>query len=86
MHQIYVDDDFVPHEVFIGMYEASETTGNTIIVKILKEVCTRLNLPLANLPGQTYDGASNMSGAYNCAQAIIMRDQPLAYYTHCSTH
>ena len=38
------------------------------------------------LQGQAYDGASNMSGAYNGAQAILLKEQPLAHYTHCISH
>ena len=38
------------------------------------------------LRGQVYDGASNMSGAYNGAQAILLKKQPLAHYTHCISH
>ena len=38
------------------------------------------------LRGQVYDGASNMSGAYNGAQAILSKEQPLAHYTHCISH
>ena len=41
---------------------------------------------LENLRGQVYDGASNMNGAYNGAQAIILREQPLVYYTLCMFH
>lgn len=38
----------------------------------------RYQLPLERLRGQTYDGAPNMTGAYNRYQAIIRREQPLA--------
>ena len=35
---------------------------------------------------QVYDGASNISGAYIGAQAILLKEQPLAHYTHCIPH
>jgi len=38
------------------------------------------------LHGQTYDGASNMSGQYRGCQAIIAKEQPLALYVHCGAH
>ena len=38
------------------------------------------------LRSQTYDGASNMSGAYNGCQAIVRQTQPLASYVHCGAH
>lgn len=34
----------------------------------------------------TFDGAANMSGAYNGAQALIRAQQPLALYVHCGAH
>ena len=39
-----------------------------------------------NLLGQCYDRASNMSAVYKGTQAPIQKEQPLAYYTHCSSH
>ena len=38
------------------------------------------------LRGQVHDGASNMSGAYNGEQAILLKEQPLAHYTRCISH
>ena len=46
----------------------------------------RLNLPIANLRAQTYDGASNMAGKCQGCQALIKTAQPLAHYTHCGAH
>lgn len=46
----------------------------------------RLNLPTSLLRGQTYDGASNMSGQYRGCQAIIAEEQPLALYVYCGAH
>ncbi|XP_075499737.1 uncharacterized protein LOC142538264 [Primulina tabacum] len=36
--------------------------------------------------GQGYDGASNMSGAFNGLQALFLKDWPYAYYVHCFAH
>ena len=52
----------------------------------LQILLQRFSLPLANLRGQTYDGASNMSGIHRGAQTILLKKQPLVYYTHCSCH
>lgn len=46
----------------------------------------RLQLPFELLRGQTYDGASNMSGIYKGCQSLISQIQPLATYVHCSAH
>ena len=33
-----------------------------------------------------YDGSSNMSAVYKGTQALKQKEQPLVYYTHCSSH
>ena len=81
----YVDEDLIPTEVFMGFYEASKVTGENISA-IIKDVLIRLQLSLESLRGQAYDGAANMSGLYNGAQALIRREQPLALYVHCVSH
>lgn len=73
----YVDHDLMPHEVFIGLYVVSETTGQAI-ADMATDVLVRLSLPMAGLRGQGYDGAANMAGKYSGAQAILRRQQPLA--------
>jgi hypothetical protein len=81
----YVDEQLFPHEVFVGMYEPPSTTGEDL-ARSVGDVLIRLNLPFAALRGQTYDGASNMSGQYKGCQALINEKQPLALYTHCGAH
>lgn len=81
----YVSLDLQPMEVFLGFYETSSTSGDSLS-RIVLDVLERLGLPLAQLRGQTYDGASNMSGKYNGTQARIKEKQPLAIFVHCSTH
>lgn len=79
------DEEFVPHEEFIGLYEPPRTTGS-VIADCIKDVFIRLNLQLSMLRGQTYDGTSNMSGEYRGCQAIIAATQPLATYVDCRAH
>ena len=81
----HVDKELYPKENFIGLYELTDTDGATL-TKMLLDVCIRLSLPLEKLRGQTYDGASNMSGIYKGVQAQILQHQPLAYYMHCAAH
>ena len=81
----YVDEDLVPHESFARLYSTTETTGQSI-ANMLKDVCIRFGLSVEYLRGQVYDSTSNMSGAYNGAQAILLKEQPLANYTHCISH
>jgi len=47
--------------MFIGLYNPPDTTGKTLSV-VVKDVLTRLMLPIEDLRAQTYDGAANMSG------------------------
>lgn len=81
----YVDEELHPHEEFIGLYEAPDSTGKTVAACV-RDTLIRLDLPIEQLRGQTYDGASNMSGIYNGCQAIIQKEQPLALYVHCAAH
>jgi len=81
----FVDDDLNPCEEFVGFYSVDGTTGK-MLASCVKDCMLRYQLPLAKLRGQTYDGAANMSGAYNGCQALISREQPLAAYVHCSAH
>ena len=36
--------------------------------------------------GQSYDNASNMSGKYGGMQALLRRENPLAFYIPCTAH
>jgi hypothetical protein len=81
----FVDNNLCPHEEFLGLYEPPETTGK-VLAKCIEDALLRLQLPLSALRGQTYDGASNMSGQYKGCQAIIREKQPLALYVHCGAH
>lgn len=81
----YVDSAMQPQEAFVGFYAVEDTTGKGL-ARCVEDVLLQLQLPMEQLRGQTYDGASNMSGAYKGCQAIIAKKQPLATYVHCSAH
>jgi len=38
------------------------------------------------LPGQGYDGASNMRGEFNGVHKLIRDENPYALYVHCFDH
>jgi hypothetical protein len=82
----YVDENLVSNEVFLGCFAQSNGTTGEALTAMIHHVLLRLGLPLANLRGQTYDGASSMSGKYNGTQALIARQQPLYLYVHCLMH
>src|SRR6267154_668240 len=77
----FVDDILESLETFLGFYAVSEATGSNL-AKCVKDVFLRCNLPLEKLRGQSYDGASNMSEAYNgcrhhCQRTITSHLCPL---------
>jgi hypothetical protein len=78
----YVDQELEPREEFVGLYEASSTTGEHLW-RIASDVLLRLNLPLSGLRGQTYDGAANLSGNLSRMRALVRSEQPLASFVHC---
>lgn len=81
----HVDEHFNIQDDFIGLYATPKTDAETI-TSVIKDSLCRLNLPLANLRAQCYDGASNMSGMHSGVQQRIRSDQPKAVYVHCVNH
>ena len=81
----YVTDTFDVREHFLGLYDISATTGQSIS-RMLVEALTMLQLPNEHLRAQTYDGVSNRSGKYSGCQAELETEQPLAKYVHCGAH
>ena len=60
-------------------------TGRYIAEKIM-EFLKDNDLPVENIRGQGYDGASNMSSERIGIQAQIREVSPPATYIHCSSH
>ncbi|XP_060845680.1 zinc finger MYM-type protein 1-like [Rhopalosiphum padi] len=82
----YVDtSSSIIREDFIGFVEMVSTTGISI-KETLKNKVEKVGLYFDDLRGQGYDGGSNISGKYNGVQALILDEQPLAFYTHCFSH
>ena len=81
----WVTEDFQVHEEFIGLYQVPSTDAETLTTTI-KDTLTRLNLPLAKIRGQCYDGASAMSGSKSGVAKRIQDLEPRAVYTHCYGH
>lgn len=72
-------------EHFLGFQMVESCSGEALSEKILSFL-TKLDLDIAFLRGQGYDGGANMSGRFKGVQARILKEQPLADYTHCSNH
>ncbi len=60
-------------------------TGEKIAERILAFLKEN-NIPVVNMRGQGYDGASNMSSGRVGVQASIREEAPLATYVHCIGH
>lgn len=79
------NEDLEIREEFIGFRHAKSVKGEPLadmIVQFLNDV----NLDIANLRAQCYDGAANMAGKYNGVQAKILEASPQALYIHCKAH
>ena len=81
----WVDNDFEPHEEFIGLHQVESTTS-TNLFSVICDVLARLNLSIHKLRGQCYDGASAMSGSQGGVAALIQREEPREVFTHCYGH
>ncbi|KAJ8890761.1 hypothetical protein PR048_010270 [Dryococelus australis] len=78
----WCDDNLDPHENFIGFYQTALTTGEAI-ASLICDALIRLQRPLGNRRGQTYDGAANMSGTNKGDQSITIEKPHMASYIHC---
>ena len=47
---------------------------------------SRYKLSISSLRGQGYDGANNMQGEFNGLKALILNENPSAFYIHCFAH
>jgi Domain of unknown function (DUF4371)/hAT family C-terminal dimerisation region len=81
----HVDASFEIHDDFVGMYAIPRTDAVTI-TSVIKDSMCRLNLSLANMRAQCYDGASNMAGVHSGVQRRIRDEQKKAVYVHCANH
>ena len=80
----WVDDKFVIHEDFIGMWPLPRTTADQI-VETLREALQQMNLDIQNARGQCYDGAATMAGE-KTGVATIKSVNGKCLYTHCYGH
>lgn len=76
----------VINERLICMQECANTTAQNMFL-VFKSICDKSNLQWTeNLVGQSYDGASNMRGAYSGLQALIKNENSSAVYVWCYAH
>ncbi|CAI9267484.1 unnamed protein product [Lactuca saligna] len=72
-------------ERFVGLRHVSDTSALTLKATIYN-MPSKWNLSPTSIRGQGYDGASNMSGAFNGLKTLIMNETKSAYFIHCFTH
>ena len=82
----YVDAGGKTQEKFIRFVECDKGTSAVAVSTKITDTIKFLGLDLANLRGQGYDGASNMSGRNAGAAKLINNLCPLAIYVHCFAH
>ena len=80
-----VDGLGILRERFFEIVHVPHNTAAMLKEKI-SSVLSQYNLHSSNMRGQGYDGASNMSGAWNGLQAQFLKECPYAYYVHCFAH
>ncbi len=81
----WVDANFEVHEDFIGLFMMDAIDADTITAVIF-DILRRLNLSIAKVRGQCYDGATTMSGKNAGVVAKVLKEEPKALYTHCYGH
>ena len=79
------DKKYSVQEDFVTFVSTRGTTGETLSNIILTRIA-QFGLDPANIVGQGYDGAGNMSGHTRGAQACISSQYPRAKYVHCKNH
>ena len=72
-------------EEFIDFANIERTTGEAVADK-LTEILRLLAIPIENMRGQAYDGASAMASEKRGCQGRIKSLNQLALFTHCRSH
>ena len=81
----WVSDSLQVSEEFVGLYQVPAINADTL-TSAIKDVLLRMNLAMARIRGQCYDGASSMRGARTGVAKQIKDAEARALYTHCYGH
>jgi hypothetical protein len=73
------------NEKMVALVESTSGTGEALY-NVMKKELESLNISLANLIGESFDGAAAMSGCYNGLQAHLKKIAPESIFTHCHAH
>ncbi|CAF3555536.1 unnamed protein product, partial [Rotaria socialis] len=80
-----VNDNYEIFEDVLGLYELSRQNAEAI-VEVIFDILTRCRLNISDCRGQSYDGASSMSGIYGGVSALVLKQQFKAFFVHCNAH
>lgn len=72
-------------ETFTSFTEVKDQSASGLKSKIIQSIEEK-GLDIKKCRGQSYDGASVMSGMYNGVQKKIQQIAPHAYFVHCASH
>ena len=81
----FVDEKSEVRQEFLAFITLDHITGEQI-ARAINKFLEENYIPVANMRGQGYDGASNMSSDCVGVQTRIREVAPLATYVHCSGH
>ena len=81
----YVTNSLQVRERFLGFWPLARTDGESLF-QLLTDVMSRLDLPMALLRAQCYDGAANMRGRYSGLASRVREVAKKAVYVHCYAH
>ncbi|XP_023735456.1 uncharacterized protein LOC111883364 [Lactuca sativa] len=72
-------------ERFVGIRNVNDTLALSLKATI-HDMLSKWNLSPSRIRGQGYDGASNMSGAFNGLKTLIMNETKSTHFVHCFAH
>ncbi|CAF3952268.1 unnamed protein product [Rotaria magnacalcarata] len=78
-----LNDNYEIFEDVLGPYELSRQNAETI-VEVIFDILTRCGLNISASRGQSYDGASSMSGIYGGVSALVLKQQSKAFFVQCN--
>ncbi|KAB0790441.1 hypothetical protein PPYR_15163, partial [Photinus pyralis] len=81
----YVNENGEPIERFLQFLPNPGHKSENLAEAVLKVLSTN-SIDITDCRGQSYDNASNMSGAYTGLQARIKERNPKAHYVPCAAH
>ncbi len=81
----YTNKQLEPQEVFLGMYNAPDSTAMTLY-RVIRDVAVRCCLDMKKLRAHCFDGAANMSGRFHGVTAELSSEHPKSVYVHCANH